>query len=55
MTRKKCKKEEAKQVKRSFVRDSGKIWNQASREIKEATTIGAAKRLIKQYCKTLPI
>ena len=38
----------------SFVRDAGKLWNQAPNETKEAPTLGTAKQLIKKYCKTLP-
>ena len=43
------------QAERSFARDTGKVWNQAPKEIKESKTLGAAKNLIKTYCKTLPI
>ena len=44
-----------KQAEKSFVRDSGKIWNQAPMVIKEAKSIAVAKKLIKKYYKTLPI
>ena len=39
----------------SFVRDTGKMWNRALKQIKEAPTKGIAKGLIRTYCKTLPI
>ena len=39
----------------SFVRDAGKVWNRAPRQIKEAVTLTEAKKEIKTYCKTLPI
>ena len=39
----------------SFVRDTGRIWNKAPREIIEARTIEMAKEKIRKYCKTLPI
>ena len=44
----------AKQAEKSFVRDSGKNWRQALREIKEAKNIGAATKLIKLNCKIIP-
>ena len=43
------------QAEQSFARDTGKVWNQAPKEIKESKTLGAAKNLIKIYCKMLPI
>ena len=39
----------------SFARDTGQIWNQAPKAIKEAKTLSAAKKEIKKYCITLPI
>ena len=33
-----------KQAERSFVRDTGRLWNQAPTEIKEAGTIGIVKQ-----------
>ena len=33
----------------NFVRDTGKLWNQAPPLIKEALTIGTAKMRIRQY------
>ena len=39
----------------SFTRDTGRVWNQAPRNIKEAGTLGLAKKLIRDYCKTLPV
>ena len=44
-----------KQAECSFVRDTGRLWNQALIEIKETGTIGTVKQIIKTYCKTLPI
>ena len=44
-----------KQAEKSFMRDAGKIWNQAPKEMKEAKNIGAAKKLIKHSCKKLLI
>ena len=32
-----------------------KIWNQAPSSIKEAKTMAIAKKLVKNYCKTLPV
>ena len=42
-------------AEKSFTRDAGRLWNNASKEIKEAETLGIAKEKIKQYCKMLPI
>ena len=39
----------------SFSRDTGRLWNQAPKTIKEAKTVYAAKSEIRKYCKTLPI
>ena len=39
----------------SFCISAGKLWNQAPQKIKEAATISQAKKLIKEYCKTMPI
>ena len=39
----------------SFTRSTAKIWNQAPLEIKNAKSIGIVKKLIKDYCTTLPI
>ena len=39
----------------SFHISTGKAWNNAPQEVKETKTIFAAKRMIKKYCKTLPI
>ena len=44
-----------KQAERRLVREAGKIWNQAPRDIKEAKNMEAAKVLFQQYCKTLQI
>ena len=44
-----------KQAEESFVRDTGKLWNRTPIEIKEATTKGKAKQLIRTFCKSLPI
>ena len=42
-------------AEKSFTRDTGKIWKQAPKEIKEAKSIGLAKSPIKKYCKMFPI
>ena len=42
-------------IQESCTRDTGRIWNQAPRDIKDSKTIGEAKRHIKKYCKTLPV
>ena len=42
-------------AEKSFTRDTGKLWNAAPKEIKEAETVGIAKEKIKQYCKLLPV
>ena len=39
----------------SFCINAGKIWNNAPSNIKEAKTLSLAKKLIKIYCKNLPI
>ena len=39
----------------SFTRDAGRLWNKAPNDIKEAKTLHMAKKLIKDYCKTLPV
>ena len=38
-----------------FARDTGKLWNGAPIDIKDAPTKGIAKKLIRECCKTLPI
>ena len=43
------------QAENSFVRDTGRMWNKAPSEIREASLKGNAKRLIRIYCKGLPI
>ena len=42
-------------AKKSFSRNTAKLWNQAPKEIKNAKSLPIAKRLIKAYCKALPI
>ena len=42
-------------AKESFSRNTAKLWNQAPTNIKEANTLPIVKRLVKQYCKTLPV
>ena len=44
-----------KSAERSFVRDTGRLWNNASKDIKEAKSLRDAKQKIRSYCKTLPI
>ena len=44
-----------KTTQNSFVRDTGHVWNQAPKEIKETKTLSEAKAEIKKYCKSLPI
>jgi hypothetical protein len=41
--------------KKSFVGSSTKLWNVAREEIKKVITFTSAKKIIKAYCKTLPI
>ena len=43
------------QAENSFVRDTGRIWNRAPMEIRVAPSKGIAKKLIRNYCKGLPI
>ena len=43
------------QMENSFARDTGRMWNKVPTEIKEAPSKGIAKRLIRTYCKGLPI
>ena len=40
---------------KSFCISAAKIWNNIPKEIKSAKTLNNAKRLIKIYCKSLPI
>ena len=42
-------------ARESFLRNTAKIWNQAPSSIKEAKTMAIAKKLVKNYCKTLPV
>ena len=42
-------------AEQSFTRDTGKLWNNAPKAIKEAKTLGIVKEKIKQHCKLLPI
>ena len=37
------------------MRDTGRVWIQAPRNVKEATSVNIAKKAIKDYCKKLPI
>ena len=39
----------------SFTIDTAKLWNQADHNIRTAKTLGFAKSLIKEFCKTLEI
>ena len=43
------------QAENKFARDAGRMWNKVPTEIKEAQSKGMAKRLIRTYCKGLPI
>ena len=43
-----------KTAESSPIRDAGKLWNQAPKEIKNAPTQEIAKIQIRIYCKTLP-
>ena len=39
----------------SFYIDGGKLWNICPQEIRNATKINEAKRLIKLHCKKMPV
>ena len=39
----------------SFTIDTARLWNKVNPNIKAAQTLGSAKNLIKNYCKTLEI
>ena len=39
----------------SFTIDTARLWNKVNPNIKAARTLGSAKNLIKNYCKTLEI
>ena len=39
-------------MRETFTRDACRLWNQAPQRIKDSTTIAAAKRVIKDYCRT---
>jgi hypothetical protein len=41
--------------KKSFMGSSTQLWNVAPEEIKKALSFTSAKKIIKAYCKTLPI
>ncbi len=41
--------------KKSFMGSSTRLWNAAPEEIKKALSFTSAKKIIKAYCKTLPI
>ena len=42
-------------LRESFTRDAGRLWNQAPLGLNETIKIAAAKRGIKDYCRTLSI
>ena len=42
-------------AKEILTRSTARIWNQVPQAIKGATTLNLAKKLIKNYCQTLPI
>ena len=44
-----------KTTQASFARDTGHVWNQAPKVIKEAKTLATAKAEIRKYCKSLPV
>ena len=44
-----------KKTMQSFVGDAPRVWNKAPMSIKEAKSIGCAKKAIKSFCKTIPI
>ena len=39
----------------TFINDAAKIWNRAPAEIKDSTSLYAAKNNIKKFVRTLPI
>ena len=39
----------------SFCTSAARLWNDAPERIKEAKTIFTAKKMIKEFCKTMPI
>ena len=41
--------------KKSFMGSSTRLWNAAPEEIKKVLSFNSAKKIIKAYCKTLPI
>jgi hypothetical protein len=41
--------------KKSFMCSSTRLWNVAPEEIKKVLSFNSAKKIIKAYCKTLPI
>jgi hypothetical protein len=41
--------------KKSFMGLSTRLWNVALEEIKKVLSFTSAKKIIKAYCKTLPI
>ena len=42
-------------VKSSYINDASKVWNNSPKDIKECTSIWAAKKAIKLFVKQLPI
>ena len=42
-------------MKKTFINDSKKIWNNAPNDIKSCGSIYAAKATIKKFVKTLPL
>ena len=44
-----------KKTMQSFVGDASRVWNKAPPTIKEAKSIGCAKKAIKTFCKTIQI
>ena len=39
----------------SFIGDAARLWNKAPISIRNAKTLGTAKKEIKDFCKKLPI
>ena len=42
-------------ARESFTRNTAKIWNRAPIAVKEALTLAHAKKMVKNYCKTMPV
>ena len=42
-------------ARESFTRNTARIWNQAPRAQIEALPLAQAKKLVKEYCKSMPV